>query len=262
MLVQTDTAQSTVLGNIFAQFELRFHLLRAVTPKYTEYSFRELRSLAHDKSLVAAAIRIRATKKVKFFYVDVEKAGKHNNVGRSEVISKLNSWNEDGTIELKTSSMMHVYRLHADEWPPSQEQQNEILDQIYQQLQERETKDLLRMASVRDLITGRVCFARTLAGHFGDVIPTPSGDCGHCTWCETGQAVPPVKAPSRAWDAAAWQSVLDEVPDRDDARYLARVAYGITSPRATTEKMTKNAVFGSMCDQDFQASHAMVQEVY
>lgn len=33
-------AQGTVLKNIYAQLELRFNLLREITPKYTSYQYR------------------------------------------------------------------------------------------------------------------------------------------------------------------------------------------------------------------------------
>jgi hypothetical protein len=45
--------------------------------------------------------------------------------------------------------------------------------------------------------------------------------------------------------------VLDAVPDRDDARYLARIAFGISSPRVTRAKLGKDPVFGSMEEYDF-----------
>ena len=47
------------------------------------------------------------------------------------------------------------------------------------------------------------------------------------------------------------------VPVRDDARLLARVAFGITSPRVTAMKLSKNPVFGSMATSDFMVSFVL-----
>lgn len=121
----------------------------------------------------------------------------------------------------------------------------------YKDLEVREQQDLARMRSVMDLITGEACFARTLAQHFGDTLPDGEQECWQCSWCETKQVVPRVEPPRRAWDSAAFLKVLETVPARDDPRFLARVAFGISSPRVTQEKLGKSPVFGSMEDHDF-----------
>lgn len=107
------------------------------------------------------------------------------------------------------------------------------------------------MRSVIDLITGEACFARTLAQHFGDALPDGKEECGHCTWCEKKRPVERVQPPRRAWNSEAFFNILQAVPARDDPRFLARVAFGIYSPRVTQEKLGKSAVFGSMEDHDF-----------
>lgn len=71
------------------------------------------------------------------------------------------------------------------------------------------------------------------------------------TWCQHHRAVPKITRPPKPWDAAAFMKVLQACPDRDDPRYLARIAFGIGSPRVTTAKLSKSPVFGSMEDHDF-----------
>ena len=41
----------------------------------------------------------------------------------------------------------------------------------------------------------------------------------------------------------------------DDPRLLARVAFGIKSPRITQLKLDKSAVFESLADHEFSVSH-------
>ena len=55
-------------------------------------------------------------------------------------------------------------------------------------------------------------------------------------------------------DAARIQEILDACPERDDPRLLARMAFGITSPRLTAGKWsTSHPLFGSMVYADFNA---------
>lgn len=121
----------------------------------------------------------------------------------------------------------------------------------HKDLEVREQQELARMRSIIDLVTGQACYARTLAAHFGDSLPNSRQECGHCTWCEQKKAVEPVTPPRRAWDSAAFSKVLEACSARDDPRFLARVAFGIGSPRVTLEKLGKHPVFGSMEDHDF-----------
>ena len=121
----------------------------------------------------------------------------------------------------------------------------------YKDLEVREQQDLARMKSTIDFITGDACFARTLAAHFGDSLPDRRQKCGHCTWCEKKRPVERVTPPKRVWDSKAFFKVLEACGARDDPRYLARIVFGIGSPRVTAEKMNKSPVFGSMEDHDF-----------
>ena len=107
------------------------------------------------------------------------------------------------------------------------------------------------MDEVTDLITGKQCFALSLAKHFGDELPEKKQACGHCTWCETQQPVELKKPPQVPWDSKAFFEVLKAIPERDDPRFLARVAFGIGSPRVTSAKLGKSKVFGSMEDCSF-----------
>ena len=112
-------------------------------------------------------------------------------------------------------------------------------------------QDLARMDQVTNLITGEQCFALSLAKHFGDGLPEDKQACGHCTWCETGHPVELKKPPQMPWDSKAFGKVLAAVPDRDDARLLARVAFGIGSPRINSAKLNKDPVYGSMDNCNF-----------
>lgn len=147
---------------------------------------------------------------------------------------------------------MNVYRV-LKPLPTHAEERQHIADSLYKDLGLREQQDLDRGEAVTGLITARECFALALSRHFGDELATASGKCGACSWCETGVPIELKKPPPVKWNTAAFSKVLRAVPDRDDPRYLARIAFGIPSPRSTANKLSKSQVFGSMEDHDFMS---------
>lgn len=86
----------------------------------------------------------------------------------------------------------------------------------------------------------------------------PMDGCGHCNFCMSKKRVEfiqkrNVERKGRI-DEGKVKAILAATTVRDDARFLARVAFGISSPRVTTEKLGKSAVFGCMDDCDFEVS--------
>ena len=94
--------------------------------------------------------------------------------------------------------------------------------------------------------------AQTLAAYFGDEDAVPEGMCKSCTFCLTGAGTTFDPKFNTIADPVKVRAVLAACPDRDDPRLLARLAFGISSPRLTMNKLGKHAVFGSMVDTDFR----------
>ncbi|GIZ48762.1 hypothetical protein CKM354_001181200 [Cercospora kikuchii] len=247
-----DIKPNTV-GTLFAALELRFKLFRAITPKYTKYQYKALKSTNHDQTPAARALRAHARASKVWTHVDVDTAASQSRVDRTALVTKLNEWQDNRLIELQPGGVMNVYRILTEKWPPPPSEAERLTDALYKDLVLREQQELARMQQVMDLITGKACFARVLASHFGDTLPDNAQECGSCTWCQTHDAVKSVAPPKRTWDAKAFSEVLAATTDRDDARYLARIAFGIKSPRVTAAKLGNHSVFGSMEDHDFMA---------
>lgn len=232
------------MKNILAQLELRFGLIRETTAKYNSYQYKEL-NLPLERSPVGESIR-KASKKAKVWtHIDVDTASRSSGLPRSTVVAKLNDWNERGYIQLEVKGVENVYGV-LKPLPSTVQDRNALADSVYKELEIREQQDLARMDQVTNLITGERCFALSLASHFGDALPDNKEACGHCTWCETGRPVELKKPPQVPWDSKAFAKVLAAIPDRNDPRFLARVAFGIGSPLITSAKLSKNPVFGSM----------------
>jgi hypothetical protein len=96
--------------------------------------------------------------------------------------------------------------------------------------------------------------AQSLANYFGDTDAVPGGLCGLCTYCKTAGGVIFDPQVTSTADPNKVRAILNACPERDDPRLLARMAFGITSPRLTAGRWsTSNPYFGSMNDVDFNA---------
>lgn len=96
--------------------------------------------------------------------------------------------------------------------------------------------------------------AQGLASYFGDGAAIPTGLCGSCSFCQTGEGISFESATAARPDLNKIRAILNACPERDDPRLLARMAFGITSPRLTAGKWsTSHPLFGSMVEVDFNA---------
>jgi hypothetical protein len=247
--------QATVLKVIYAQLELHFGLFRAVSPKYQDYQYvTKSSSIAIDNSPVATAIRNSRWSGPKWSHVDVDAAARYPGIVRADVVYKLNEWNESGLIEMKVSGVRHVYRL-SRKLPSTPKEKEEIVDNLYSYMLAREQDGIQRTKDVVSLITSKGCITHRLAAHFGDDSQGPSAECGHCVWCETHTQVSLPEMPPVPPDPKLINHVLQACSARDDPRLLARIAFGITSPRATKLKLAKHPVWESMNVCDFMVCY-------
>ncbi|KAK0639514.1 P-loop containing nucleoside triphosphate hydrolase protein [Cercophora newfieldiana] len=244
------------LSVIYATLELRFGLFRATTPEYSSYKFEASKSyfpvIKNDETPAGKAVFSHAKKKVKFHDMDVNAACKATGLNRNDIIGKLNKLNELGHIKLMTKGIEHRYVIKK-KLPETESEINAILDKLYVDMVGRENDAVSRGREVMDLITGRKCFALQLAEHFGMGLPDGKLKCGHCTYCITGIPVKPPRRPLTHTTTASIRGVLKATTVRDDPRLLARVAFGIRSPRISQLKLDKSNVFRSLAHHDFEA---------
>jgi RecQ family ATP-dependent DNA helicase len=243
------------LGVVFAALELRFGLLRAITPEYTSYQFEDkgrFRAVASsDHSPEAGAISSLSTKAVKNFTFDMN-AATRKGLMRADLVRKLDSWNATGVIMLKTSGVMNRYRVLSP-LPTAEEDIQALADDLYADMAQREKDALGRIDQMIGLITGKACLALGLAQHSGMSLPDGRQSCGHCTYCAWGEATTLTPKPIPPLNMEGVKRVLTACP-HDDPRLLARVAFGIKSPRITQLKLDKSPVFESLADHEFSVS--------
>ena len=258
MLLRLTLGQKTVLDNLNAQLELRFELIRNVTPKYSQYKYAESKKfdmVQLDNSSVAKTMRALTKKAKKWTQVDVDAIAQRGGCPREEVVRKLQYWDNCGAIDLQPSGTINRFRVLKD-LPQDQKAKDCITPILYARIKEREKDELDRVEQVIGLITADSCISRGLAKHFGDEHSVPLLGCGHCSFCETKKPLSFARNDKRyrkgRINAKAFKAVLAATAIRDDPYFLARVAFGVGSPRVTKEKLTKDPVFGSMEDCDFE----------
>lgn len=248
--------RSTTLKNIYAQLELNHNLIRATTPMYTKYTYLpgpNYSQLASNGTPAGKAINACGKKASKLYHIDVDTAATRYRIERNAIVSQLNQFNDARVLELKPSLVLHVYKI-LKPLPKILAQIEKLVSEIYATMEKREHDALHRTDEMLDLITGSSCFSRVLAKHFGDDLPGGRPECGHCTWCITHKPVVQQSPPAVAFDWGAFRQILNVVKERDDARLLARIAFGISSPRVTALKLGRDPIFGSMEDHEFMVS--------
>ncbi|KAK1909807.1 hypothetical protein P3342_007979 [Pyrenophora teres f. teres] len=243
--------KSITLGILYAHMELHFHLFRASGALYTKYNYTvKNANLVHrDTSPTAAAILAASVKAAKWSSVDLDDLADTTGIPRADLVRKMDEWNENDAITLKKEGVQNIYRLERP-LPSTPAEIDEIVHKLDECMQETEKQDLSRTTALLDLITAERCFSRAIADYFGETTGLKE-ECGHCTWCETKKRVVMPDEPAQPPDPVKVKKVLDTIGARDDPRYLAKLAFGIKSPRMAAEGVYRTPVFESMNVCDF-----------
>jgi hypothetical protein len=203
--------------------------------------------------LAAKAIFKHATKAAKWYHIDVDATARQVGLGRFDIVNKLNEWNEEDVISLKTSGLQHVYKIET-QLPATSSERQGIADTLFAQMHKRELQDLERYKDVMSLVTAQSCMSKGLAKHFGDDTMGADFECGHCSWCETHDIITVEPRQIAPEDPEAVGKLLDNVTERNDPRFLARIGFGIRSPRISALKYDKTAFFASLKGYEFPVS--------
>ncbi|KAF1960840.1 ATP-dependent DNA helicase [Byssothecium circinans] len=241
------------LSIIFAHLELKLGYFRAAGAIYKEYKYipNKPSALSSDSAPIARAILRAAKAARKWTVVTIDDVANSLGVPRNDIVRKLDEWNERGFIHLEKSRVENLYRL-ARPLPTTPAAIDQVIRDLDEIMEAKENQDLNRTQAIVKLITDKKCYARALADYFGE----PEGssmarECGHCTWCETHVQVLLPNEPPQPPDPPKVKAILEKIAARDDPRFLAKIAFGVRSPRITAEKIVQMDVFESMNVCDF-----------
>jgi hypothetical protein len=183
-------------NHFYEQLELQFGLIRARTPKYSEYKyFIVTQAQCHnDDCTTAKPTRSAAKLAQKYCHINIGRLCRSAGLLRTDVVNKLNEWETNGIFELKVSRVQKVYPL-LKKLPTEYQDINKIADELYNTLETQGQRDLQRTRHF-NLVTSPRCFSRALAAYFGDSSVGLPEECGHCTWCETHKQVDLTEKPA------------------------------------------------------------------
>ncbi|KAF1843300.1 ATP-dependent DNA helicase [Cucurbitaria berberidis CBS 394.84] len=242
----------TVLGIIYAQMELHFGLFRAAGAMYNKYKYiiKDPNIVLNDASPAASSILKASVKSSKWTHIALDELANSSGIARSDLVRKVDEWNERDAIQLEKEGVQNIFRLERP-LPSSPQEVEDIIRQVDESMEATEHQNLARTRALLNLITDSKCFASAIGAYFGDSSDSLSEECGHCSWCETHKKVVLPDEPPQPPDPTKVKRILDKITVRDDPRFLAKIAFGIKSPRITALKVVQTGVFESMNVCDF-----------
>lgn len=255
-----------VLRTLLTYLELN-GVLRQGTPFYAAYEFRPLPgqtavSIANSfpeahRKLVTDLFQV-AQKGRLWYKLNPDDAAFALGLERGRIVRGLEVLEERGHIELRTAEVRQRFtRLRPTE------DSDALADDFAQRVVLRENSELARLARVIKLITLGSCQTNALTGYFGEKRKEP---CGHCTYCETGQAqelpepTPPSPIPtSLVAEVAALRSAHPEA--LREPRQLARFLCGLSSPATSRARLGRHPLFTRLEDHPFATILEWVESV-
>ena len=130
-----------------AQLELRFELIRSITPRYSEYKYTMapfFERATSDGSVVTAALKKASKTAKKWTYVDLDAAASRGSFSRAEAVQKLQQWNDCGAVVLQPSGVVNRFRI-LKEFPRDETAQADIIKGAYDYIEAREKSDIERV---------------------------------------------------------------------------------------------------------------------
>ncbi|KAG9127162.1 hypothetical protein FRC07_000371 [Ceratobasidium sp. 392] len=259
---KTFDIRPTTLLNLYAQLELKFGLIRAITPCYQVYDYTirgsNLWTNADKTSKAAKTVLQYARPKAQGYTIDVSEAAAASGVPRIDLAKAIQGWELSGAVEVKASQVRHRYRV-LKELPAGKPALIAALaNQLYEGQLAAENEAIEKIQNVLAFATGDECLAHSLALYFGSDKAVPGGACGTCTQCTTGEGIQFNPNYTQTVDSIMLRVILDACRDRDDPRMIARFAIGVASPRLTAAKLTSNPHFGKMVGTNYDLLLQMI----
>ncbi len=253
-----------VVRTLLVQIELNGYL-QELTPFYSRYQFQPLASSSEillrfegERRQFLRAVFKRADKGKTWFHIDPDETAEAIGCPRDRIVRALDYLAEQGLLEVRAEGVRNRFSILR-----RPDDLDRLTDVLFQNALELEQREIGRIDQVIDLGSHDGCQVAYLAAHFGEKLSRP---CGHCAWCLNGhQPARLMFAEPGTIDEELWQQILDVWQDQEepisDARALARLACGITSPRLTRTGLSKHPLFGCLAHVRFDEIHRRAQTV-
>jgi len=244
-----------VLRTLLTKLELQGYL-KGGTPFYASYQFKPLLSSAEilerfdaQRQTFIGNIFKAAVKKKTWYELDVAELATQLGDSRERIIRALDYMAENKLLELKVAGVRNRYTVTK-----APQSKHQLTTDTASEAIAREEGEIGRLAQVTDWATANACQSALLARHFGEDL---TGDCGHCGWCSTKQAVVMEPRLHESPDITSNTTVLtsellmqaralqsEHTSALNSTTELARVLCGLSTPAISIAKLTKSPLFG------------------
>ncbi len=248
-----------VLGTLMTYLELDGYL-EAETPVFSAYKFKPLASFPEilqrfdpQRQAFLQELFQLARQAKTWWTLDLERAIQATGSPRDRILRALDYLKDKGLMEVEAEKVRHRYRRLR-----LPDDLDALAGELLYRTREREQREVRRLQQVLEVIEHDGCQVSRLGHHFGEGLERP---CGRCTWCLTAGSraagnrlrLPPRTFPPIPADLARqvrplrnqFSSVLG------DPRALARFLCGLTTPRLSREKLTREKLFGVLSEVPF-----------
>jgi ATP-dependent DNA helicase RecQ len=252
-----------VAGTLLTYLEL-IDVIESTEPFYNEYQFIPLKPSQEILSKFDASraqflqgIFTGATKKQKWFTIDLNATITRLGTTRSRIVKALNYLEEQGDLTLKVAGLRQGYRIKT---PPADVPG--LKQKLIERFETRERNDVERVRQVVNLAEEPGCIVRHLLGHFGEDL---GRDCGHCSGClnttdkviRLAEDTPEVNL--NTGEITALQKAHPQA--LNTPRQIARFLCGLNSPLITQTKLNKHAEFGRLVEIPFHLVMKAVEPI-
>jgi ATP-dependent DNA helicase RecQ len=269
-LLASGMAFDFSLSDLSNQYDIRPLVLRTVltylellgvlhqgTPFYAGYEAKPrvplgdiLARFSGERRTFLAAV-FAAAKKGRIWY-GMNPAELAARVGsdRERVVRALEYLDEQGLVELRVGEP----RMRFERIDGGTADAQTLVDTLAQRFQRREELEVQRLQHVLRLAEEPGCQSAALVAYFGEVLEHP---CGHCTFCERGEAQALASIPgSLPIDAVVNRTELASVCQAHadalgDARQQARFLCGLSGPAFTRARLSRHPLYGVLDERRF-----------
>ena len=235
-----------VLRTLLTRLELDGYL-KGGTPFYANYQFKPLLSSAEiltrfegERRQFIADMFKQATKSRIWFQIDLQAAAEALKSPRQRLVSALDYLGEQGMLEVKVAGVRNRYTILKT--PDTTEA---LAKELSDDALSRQEREIQRLQQVVDWISLAQCQTSALCERFDQSLEK---DCGHCGYCESGDAVVMNKLANTAVDSAVIKAARELQIETHEVLAtntdVARVLCGLSSPAISKAKLAKHDLYG------------------
>lgn len=211
--------------------------------------------LINDKTPIGLAILKQSSelRETGLFDLDIIRAAHREGLRDFvQLTARMDSLHSNGHIKVYPRKTLLTFRL--DRVPEPGAETEAIAKLVHQHLLKKHEAKIHKKSQLRDILLGDSCILAAIANHFGSQLPDGKVRCGRCSVCLDGRPSKTRTFTPKQVELNDIKAVLSEVSERDNPRFLARVAIDFHSPRVRREGLHDHPLFGSMADCKFEVS--------